>query len=186
MRNHDLDDIDLPFCDVALSALTVSPGELTPGFDPGVAKYTAQVDEGRVTITPVSAHGATFEFLDGEGESVPGRGTGRSAGHQIDVGYGAATTIEIRVVSQDGKESHTYTVRVVWAGAPRVPAIAEITPGASSLGGVRGFMPTGIRDDYITSLRPSSYPKLGAGPGPTANWTMLDDVWASGPAEPTP
>ena len=92
LRNHDLDDVDLPFCDVALSALAVSPGELTPGFDPGVAEYTAQVEEGRVTITPVSAHGATFEFLDGRGESVADA-DGALGGHQIDVGYGDATTI---------------------------------------------------------------------------------------------
>ena len=182
LRNHDLDDVDLPFCDVALSALAVSPGELTPGFDPGVAEYTAAVEEGRVTITPVSAHGATFEFLDGEGESVPDA-DGALGGHQIDVGYGDAATIYIRVVSQDGKESHTYTVRVVWAGAPRVPAIAEITSGASSLE-VSWVKPTGIRDDYITSydLRhiPSSAPDQADG-----SWTMLDDVWASGPLSHT-
>ena len=178
LRNHDLDDIGLPFCDVALSALTVSPGELMPGFDPGVAEYTAQVEEGRVTITPVSAHGATFEFLDGEGDGITDA-DGALGGHQIDVGYGDATTIEIRVVSQDGEEHHTYRVRVVWAGAPRVPAIAEITPGASSLE-VSWVKPTGIRDDYITSydLRhiQSSAPDQADG-----NWTMLDDVWRSSP-----
>ena len=182
LRNHDLDDIDLPFCDVALSALAVSPGELTPRFDPGVSKYTAEVEEGRVTITPASAHGATFEFLDGDGESVPDA-DGALGGHQIDVGYGDATTIYIRVVSQDGKESHTYTVRVVWAGAPRVPAIAGITPGPSSLE-VSWVKPTDIRDDYITSydLRhiPSSAPDQADG-----NWTTLDDVWASGPLSHT-
>ena len=106
LKNHDLDDVDLPFCDVALSALSVSPGELTPRFDPGVSKYTAEVEDGQVTITPATSHGATFELVDGEGESVPDA-DGALSGHQIAVGYGD-TTIEIRVVSQDGGE-HTPT-----------------------------------------------------------------------------
>ena len=87
------------------------------------------------------------------------------------------------MVSQDGKESHTYKVRVVWAGEPRVPAIAEITPGPSSLE-VSWVKPTDIRDDYITSygLRhiQSSAPDQADG-----NWTMLDDVWTSGPLSHT-
>ena len=182
LRNHDLDDVDLPFCDVALSALTVSPGELTPLFDPGVSEYTAQVEEDRVTITPVSAHGATFEFLDGKGKSVPDA-DGALGGHQIDVGSGDATTIEIRVVSQDGEESHTYTVEVVPAGEPLVPAIAAITPGASSLE-VSWGMPTDIRDDYITSydLR---HIQSSASDKADSNWTMLDYVWTSGPLSHT-
>ena len=124
LNNHDLDDVDLPFCDVALSALAVSPGELTPRFDPGVSEYTAEVEDGQVTITPATGHGATFQLLDSEGESVPDA-DGALGGHQIAVGYGD-TTIEIRVVSPDGQERHTYTVSVVWAGEPRVPAIAEM------------------------------------------------------------
>ena len=170
LRNHDLDDIDLPFCDVALSALVVSPGELTPRFDPGVSEYTAEVEDGQVTITPATSYGGAFQLLDSEGESVPDA-DGALGGHQIAVGSGD-TTIEIRVVSPDGGDRHTYTVRVVWAGEPRVPAIAAITPGASSLE-VSWGMPTDIRDDYITSydLRhiQSSAPDKA-----DSNWTMLD------------
>ena len=88
LDNHDLDDVDLPFCDVALSALAVSPVELKPRFDPGVSKYTAEVEDGQVTITPATSHGATFQLLDGEGESVPDA-DGALGGHQIAVGYGA-------------------------------------------------------------------------------------------------
>ena len=83
------------------------------------------------------------------------------------------------MVSQDGGDRHTYTVRVVWAGEPRVPAIAEMTPGPASLQ-VLWVMPTDIRDDYIMSydLRhiQSSAPDKADG-----NWTVLDDVWTSGP-----
>jgi hypothetical protein len=177
LYNHDLDDVGLPFCDVALSALAVSPGELTPRFDPGVSEYTAEVEDGQVTITPATSHGATFQLLDGEGESVPDA-DGALGGHQIAVGYGD-TTINIRVVSQDGGERHTYALKVVWAGEPRVPAIAEITPGPSSLE-VSWVMPTDIRDDYITSYNlrhiQSSAPDKADG-----NWTVLDKVWTSGP-----
>ena len=175
--NHDLDDVDLPFCDVALSALTVSPGELTPRFDPAVSKYTAKVEDGQVTITPATSHGGAFQLLDGQGVSVPDA-DGALDGHQIAVGYGD-TTIKIRVVSPDGGDRHTYTVRVVWAGEPRVPAIAGITPGPSSLE-VSWVMPTDIRDDYITSYHlrhiQSSAPDKADG-----NWTVLGDVWTSGP-----
>ena len=181
LRNHDLDDIDLPFCDVALSALAVSPGELTPGFDPGVSEYTARVEDGQVTITPATSHGGAFQLLDGQGVSVPDA-DGALGGHQIAVGYGD-TTIKIRVVSPDGGDRYTYTVRVVWAGEPRVPAIAGITPGPSSLE-VSWVMPTDIRDDYITSygLRhiQSSAPDQADG-----NWTVLDNVWTSGPLSHT-
>ena len=177
LRNHDLDDVDLPFCDVALSALAVSPGELTPRFDPAVSKYTAKVEDGQVTITPATSHGGAFQLLDGQGVSVPDA-DGALGGHQIAVGYGD-TTIKIRVVSPDGGERHTYTVRVVWAGEPRVPAIAAITPGPASLE-VSWVMPTDIRDDYITSydLRhiQSSAPDKA-----DSNWTVLGDVWTSGP-----
>ena len=177
LDNHDLDDVGLPFCDVALSALAVSPGELTPRFDPGVSEYTAEVENGRVTITSATSHGGTFKLLDGEGESFPDA-DGALGGHQIAVGYGD-TTIEIRVVSQDGGDRRTYTVRVVWAGEPRVPAIAEMTPGPASLE-VSWVMPTDIRDDYITSydLRhiQSSAPDKADG-----DWTVLDNVWTSGP-----
>ena len=181
VRNHDLDDIALPFCDVALSALAVSPGELTPGFDPAVSKYTARVEDGQVTITPATSHGGAFQLLDGQGVSVPDA-DGALGGHQIAVGYGD-TTIKIRVVSPDGGDRYTYTVRVVWAGEPRVPAIAGITPGPSSLE-VSWVMPTDIRDDYITSygLRhiQSSAPDQADG-----NWTVLDNVWTSGPLSHT-
>ena len=181
VRNHDLDDVDLPFCDVALSALAVSPGELTPGFDPGVSEYTARVEDGQVTITPATSHGGAFQLLDGQGVSVPDA-DGALGGHQIAVGYGD-TTIKIRVVSPDGGDRYTYTVRVVWAGEPRVPAIAGITPGPSSLE-VSWVMPTDIRDDYITSygLRhiQSSAPDQA-----DDNWTVLDNVWTSGPLSHT-
>ena len=141
LRNHDLDDIDLPFCDVALSALVVSPGELTPRFDPGVSEYTAEVEDGQVTITPATSYGGAFQLLDGEGESVPDAD-------------GAL-----------GGDRHTYTVRVIWAGEPRVPAIAAITPGASSLEVSWGMPAHGHPGRLHHVLRPSPYPKLGAGQG---------------------
>ena len=166
---------------MALSALVVSPGELTPRFDPGVSEYTAEVEDGQVTITPATSYGGAFQLLDGEGESVPDA-DGALGGHQIAVGSGD-TTIEIRVVSPDVGDRHTYTVRVVWAGEPRVPAIAAITPGASSLE-VSWGMPTDIRDDYITSydLR---HIQSSAPDKTDSNWTMLDDVWTSGPLSHT-
>ena len=171
LRNHDLDDIDLPFCDVALSALVVSPGELTPRFDPGVSEYTAEVEDGQVTITPATSYGGAFQLLDSEGESVTDA-DGALGGHQIAVGSGD-TTIEIRVLSPDGGDRHTYTVRVVWAGEPRVPAIRNHA-GRLVAGGVVGYAHGHPGRPYITGSYDLRHIQSSAPDKADSNWTMLD------------
>ncbi len=174
LDNDDLDEVDLPFCDVALSSLTISPGELSPEFDPGVSRYTAEVEQSPVTIAPVTGHGATFELLD----SDPITDADASAvGHQVELVFGG-TTITIKVTSQDGKNSHSYIIDVVLSGEPDAPTIASITPGASSLE-VSWVAPTDVRDDYITSydLR---HIDSSASDKADSSWTVLDDMWSSG------
>ena len=123
LDNEDFDDLGLPFCDVSLSSLTISPGQLDPEFDSGTSVYTAEVDQAQLTITPASLQGATFEFLDGNGEDIPDADETLD-GHQVDLDYGV-TTIKIKVVSQDGEESHTYTIKVSRLGEPDAPAIID-------------------------------------------------------------
>ena len=175
-HDDDLDEVDLPFCDVALSSLTISPGELSPEFDPGVSRYTAEVEQSPVTITLVTGHGATFELLDGEGDAIPDADTG-IAGHQVVVVFGG-TAVTIEVTSQDGRNSHSYTIDVVLSGEADAPTIASVTPGASSLE-VSWGAPTDVRDDYITSydLR---HIDSSASDKADSSWTVLDDVWSSG------
>ena len=66
VARNDFDDLGLPFCDVLLSGLTVSPGSLVPQFDPYRTDYSASVGLSPVTVTviPTNDHDATFLFLD--------------------------------------------------------------------------------------------------------------------------
>ena len=48
--DNDFDELGLPFCDVLLSGLNVSPGSLVPPFDPYRTGYSASVG-----LSPVSS-----------------------------------------------------------------------------------------------------------------------------------
>ena len=64
--DNDFDELGLPFCDVLLSGLTVSPGSLVPQFDAHRTDYSASVGLSPVTVTvnPTNDHDATFLFFD--------------------------------------------------------------------------------------------------------------------------
>ena len=108
--NNDLDELGLPFCDVLLSGLTVSPGSLVPQFDPGRTGYSASVGLSPVTVTviPTNDHDATFQFLD-DNDLVLVDADRTLAGFQVEFGAGIPG-INIRVVSQDNQATHTYTI----------------------------------------------------------------------------
>ena len=108
--NNDLDELGLPFCDVLLSGLTVSPGSLVPQFDPGRTGYSASVGLSPVTVTviPTNDHDATFQFLD-DNDLVLVDADRTLAGFQVEFGAGVPA-INIRVVSQDNQATHTYTI----------------------------------------------------------------------------
>ena len=108
--NNDLDELGLPFCDVLLSGLTVSPGSLVPQFDPGRTGYSASVGLSPVTVTviPTNDHDATFQFLD-DNDLVLVDADRTLAGFQVEFGAGIPA-IKIRLVSQDNQATHTYTI----------------------------------------------------------------------------
>ena len=111
VEESDLDDIDLPFCDVLLSDLTFSPGSLTPAFDPYLENYyVGSVTASQVTAVPTNEFNATFQFLD-ENHYELADASPSQAGHQVDLSEDF-TTIRIRVVSQDSRASNSYTVLV--------------------------------------------------------------------------
>ena len=85
MADNDLDDLGLPFCDVLLSDLTISPGTLTPQFGPSHTEYTAEAGSSPVTITPTNDHNARFEFLDGNDVPAPDA-DGALDGHKVKTG----------------------------------------------------------------------------------------------------
>ena len=108
VASNDLEDLDLPFCDVLLSGLNIDPGTLTPPFDSYHTDYTTVVGQSRVTVTPANDHNASFQFLDEyNGEIVDADDS--LVGHQVDLGAGV-TTVRIRVISPDSRATHTYTI----------------------------------------------------------------------------
>ena len=110
VADNDLDELGLPYCDVLLSGLTVSPGSLVPQFDPYRTDYSASVGllPVRVTVIPTNDHDATFLFLD-ENDGELTDADNRMEGLQIHFGVGFAT-LRIRVTSQDELATHTYTI----------------------------------------------------------------------------
>ena len=108
--DNDLDELGLPFCDVLLSGLTVSPGSLVPQFDPYRTGYSASVGLSPVTVTVAATndHNATFLFLD-ENDVEVADADNTVEGFQVEFGAGVPA-IKIKVVSQDNQATHTYTV----------------------------------------------------------------------------
>ncbi len=115
MQRHDFGSIDLPFCDVALSGLTISPGGLIQSFDPYRAEYTVAVGPSRVTVVPTNDHNASFIFLDVKNvagvivERVLEDADDDMPGFQVDFSP-LVPAIKIIVVSEDGLANHSYTV----------------------------------------------------------------------------
>ena len=110
VADNDLDELGLPFCDVLLSGLTVSPGSLVPQFDPYRTDYSASVGLSPVTVTVAATndHNATFLFLD-DNDLVLVDADRTLEGFQVEFGAGVPA-INIRVVSQDNQATHTYTI----------------------------------------------------------------------------
>ena len=52
LEDDDFDEMGLPFCDAALSGLTISPGQLEPEFETHTMGYSATVDQSPVAIFP--------------------------------------------------------------------------------------------------------------------------------------
>ena len=132
---NDLDDLSLPFCDVLLSGLHVSPGSLVPQFDPYRTAYSASVGLSPVTVSIVSTndHSATFLFLD-ENDLEVADADDTLAGFQIDFGAGIAA-IKIKVVSQDNLATPSPTPSRTWA--------IDMTPTTTaSYRGMRLFPPS--------------------------------------------
>ena len=94
---NDLDFLEIPFCDLVLSSLTVSPGELEPPFDPYHARYSVTVDTPQITVAATSDHNADFQFFGRFFGPIP-----ETDGHQIDLSPGL-NRIFLEVTSPDGE-----------------------------------------------------------------------------------
>ena len=110
VERNDLDELDMPYCDLLLSRLTIAPGSLNPAFDPYRNYYIAAVGSAsHFTVSPVNDYNATIRFLD-ENYVEAADANGTLAGHQVNVSDGT-TTVNIRVISLDESVTHTYTIQ---------------------------------------------------------------------------
>ena len=134
LEADDFDDTDLPFCDVALSSLTISPGELDPAFETQVMRYSATVSEPQVSIVPVNDHAATFEYYVGSSRTPATVADPSAVGFQADLDCGK-TTVRIKVISADREEDDTYTIEFTRGGVglPAAPTIHSVSRGTGSL-----------------------------------------------------
>ena len=116
--------------DATLSELALSPGTLTPTFDPETTQYTATVENTveRVTVTVTADSEATVAYLDAN-DAVLADADGGSDGHQVDLTVGA-NTIEVEVTAADGVTVRTYTLAVT-RQASTSGVVPTPTPSAS-------------------------------------------------------
>ena len=173
-RTHLLKDIGIPYCDVLLSGLSITPATLTTQFGAYITAYTATASASRITVNPSNRHNATFQYLDGTDRALTDT-DGAQSGHQIDLPTGTTSTIKVKVTSGDGVASRVYTIQVTGPGALGPPAIGSVTPGAGSLT-VAWRAPSQTGGSAITAydLRHirSDAPNKG-----DANWTVAQNTW---------
>ena len=173
VKNNDFDDLNLPFCDVLLKDISISPGELVQPFDPYRTGYTALASASRITVTPVSEHDPVIEFLDRNQRGIADADNSLE-GHQVDLAFGV-TTIRVRVSSRDGQSTNTYTIAV--SRSPSAPSISEVLSGDRKLT-VSWIAPDETGGSAITAydLR---YIQTVAGEAVEANWTVIENVWTN-------
>ena len=166
---NDLHSLDLPFCDVLLDNLVVSPGSLAPSFDRYHTDYIAEVTSSIVTILAVSIGNATYQVLEADDREVVDADV-TMPGIQIEIGAG--TQIDIRVVAADGGATHTYTIgirRVLGA-----PTIAAVEAGGGYLA-----VSWAARDEFAEARTGSydlRYIPTAADEAVDAHWTVVENV----------
>ena len=131
--DHDLDELGIPFCDVALSGLTVSPGQLDEPFDSTQTSFSATVYQSRITVAPAAVERGSFDILDDGGNLVADAEAG-APGHQVDLSSDDET-IRVKITSGSGRNSETYTLDITVEGpsVPGVPTIGAVTAQGASL-----------------------------------------------------
>ena len=168
---NDLHSLGLPFCNVLLDDLVVSPGSLAPSFDRYHTDYTVEVTTSIVTIRPTNLHSATSQVLDHDDQEISDADF-TMPGVQIDTGT-AFTKITIRVVAGDGEATHTYTI-----GIRRVlgsPAIAAVEAGG-------GYLTVSwAAPDEFAEARAASYDlryiRTADDETVDSNWTVVKNIW---------
>ena len=113
--DNDLYELGLPFCDVLLSGITISSGELAPPFDPHHTQYSAAVGQPEAHLVLENEYRATISHVDQRGTAIAGAVGTLETAVALDAD---ATTIEVEVVSEDERATHTYTIKSPGRGRP--------------------------------------------------------------------
>ena len=131
--DHDLDDLGIPFCDVALSGLTVSPGQLDEPFDSTQTSFSATVYQSRITVAPAAVESGSFDILN-DGGNLIADADAVASGHQVDLSSDDET-IRVRITSGSGRNNETYTLDITVEGpsVPGAPTIGAVTAQGASL-----------------------------------------------------
>ena len=118
--------------DASLGLLEVSPGVLSPAFDPGRTEYTLSLDNSvrGFTVKPTTSHGGAalvYGYLAaGEAVSSPEPGpSGEARSFELAAG---ANRLTITVTAQDDTTAKDYTVVVTRQEnqPPRAPAMGDL------------------------------------------------------------
>ena len=173
-RTHLLKDIGIPYCDVLLNGLSITPGTLSPQFDEYATDYSLAAHSSQITVSLTNRYNATFEYLDGD-DIVLADADRAQAGHQVDAPATMATTIKIKVTSSDGKANHTYTIQLTGPGALGAPEVHQVTAGTNSLT-VSWTAPSSDGGSSITAYDLRHIRSDATNKG-DANWTVVQDVW---------
>lgn len=173
VEGNDFDELSLPFCDVLLAHLTISPGVLVQTFDPYSTDYTALSSAAQVTVAAVSEHSAGIMFLNRNGLEI-GDADSSLDGHQVDLDSGI-TVITVKTTSPDGLSSHVYNLAV--SRVPNAPAVNAITAGDGQLS-VSWTAPdeTGGSDIASYDLR---YIRSVDNEAEDFEWTLVENVWTA-------
>ena len=169
VEHNDLHSLGLPFCDVLLGDLVVSPGSLAPSFDRYHTDYIAEVTSSIVTILAVNVGDAISQVLEADDREVVDADI-TLPGIQIEIGAG--TEVDVRVVAADGGATHTYTIgirRVL--GAPTIVAV--------EVGGGYLAVSWAARDEFAEARTGSydlRYIPTAADETADANWTVVENV----------
>ena len=174
VSTSDLDELSLPYCDVLLDALAISPGSLIPAFDPYLIDYVVLTSSSRVTVTPISEKGATIRFLD-QNENEITDVDGSLDDHQVDLET-PITDIMIVVTSLDGRTTHIYTLMI--RRVPGPPNISDVTSGDGQL--IVTWTPPDETDGIDISAYDLRYIETAADETVDSNWTVVEDVWTKG------
>ena len=170
VENNDFGRLRLPFCDVLLSGLVVSPGSLNPPFGPYRTDYTAEVSAPIITILATGGHNATLRVLGQDDHELEDTEVALPG---IQIGAGAAfTRITVKVVAADGEATHGYTIgirRVLGA-----PSIAVVEVGGGYLA-VSWAAPDGFAEARTASYDLRHIPTV-ADESVDANWTVVENV----------